>query len=358
MVILHIANISDSKVSGVSVVVPEHVRSQEKLETVGLLNIRDYRPQNIEHCFTYTDTADISLLSAPFDSPDLVVFHEVYLAPYLDISKQLRKRKIPYVIIPHGSLTHHAQAIKAAKKKVGNILFGSFFKNAVAIQCLSEHEMDETKFKLPKFVGTNGFDLPENKKSSFNTDKVIFTYVGRLAEYHKGIDILLDAFAMLSKTEYKDRCVLKMYGPDTDERYAHVKQMITERQLGDIVTLSPAIFGEEKERALLDTDIFVQTSRLEGMPMGILEALGYGIPCLVTDGTTMGDYVRKYNAGWSSVTDARAVFENLTLSIEEKAAYVKKSEGAVALITENFLWNKVSYDNIQAYRKFIDFGEK
>ena len=50
--------------------------------------------------------------------------------------------------------------------------------------------------------------------------------------------------------------------------------------MGEVVKLNREIDEEEKRQILLDTDVFIQTSRFEGMPMGILEALSYGLPCL------------------------------------------------------------------------------
>lgn len=43
---------------------------------------------------------------------------------------------------------------------------------------------------------------------------------------------------------------------------------------------------------LLQTDLFIQTSRHEGMPMGLLEALSIGVPCLVTVGTSLGHIIK------------------------------------------------------------------
>ena len=73
--------------------------------------------------------------------------------------------------------------------------------------------------------------------------------------------------------------------------------MINDYGINGLVHLRREVEGSEKESVLIGSDVFIQTSRFEGMPMGILEAMSYGIPVLITEGTTLGEYVKEYNGG-------------------------------------------------------------
>ena len=359
MVILHIATVKENRANGVYVAVPEHLKAQSKFATVGLLNLAEYRPEGTENCFVYQKPFSLKTLSAPFNDPDIVIFHQVYDPEFISISRVLRKEGIPYIVVPHGSLTKEAQNTKWLKKKVANfLLFNRFVNRAAAVQCLSEKEMNASRVKTKKFIGTNGCALPERKKQKFSEGKIRFCYIGRLDWHIKGLDILLDAFKLLSEGAYKYECELCMYGPDYHGRYDYVKTMIDARGLNGLVTLHQAVFGAEKEAVLLDSDIFIQTSRTEGMPMGILEAFSYGLPCLITKGTTLGDFVENYNAGWVATGDAKSVFEKIVQAVEERETFDEKSKNGHRLVEENFSWEKNANKAIEIYRDIINHRGK
>ena len=114
----------------------------------------------------------------------------------------------------------------------------------------------------------------------------------------------------------------------------------------------PAVSGIEKENVLLDTDIFIQTSRLEGMPMGILEAMSYGIPCLVTEGTTLGGFISENHCGWHCATNAKSVADTLMLAINEVNKLYEFSNNARIATEKTFSWNTIAIDTIKNYTQF------
>lgn len=354
MVILHIAHIEDNACNGVCIVVPQHVKVQQRYEIVGLMNISGYKFKNLQNQIDFIQPFSLSVLPEPFDRPDLVVFHELYRPEYLKIGKELRKRNVPYIILPHGGMTKTAQKKKWLKKKVANfLLFNRFIKHAKAIQCLSPTERDNIKFHKNKFIGTNGVIVPDIKKENFSKKGLKFIYIGRLEVIIKGLDLLIEAISRIADFMRQSNSKLFIYGPDYKGRYAQVQKLISKNEVADIVCLNTAIFGERKEEELLDSDIFIQTSRTEGAPTGIIEALSYGLPCIVTKGTTFADFVNNSEAGWGCNTDVDSIADAITNSIKEREMLPEKSINAINAIKENYTWDKVVIDALTAYKNIV-----
>ena len=349
MTILHISAISGKKFSGISIVVPEHVKNQSNFENVALFNCVDYIPENSINKYKVFlkkkyKNLDIAELEQPFNNPDIVVFHGIYILEYIKIYKNLVKYNIPYIILPHGSLTQKAQKTKRVKKKIFNkLFFNRFIKKAKSIQYLSEKEKnDSSKYKVRNIVLGNGIYVPKNKLKVYgNEQKIKFVYIG-------GLDILLKAISLIKKQVQESEVKLNIYGPFNGQE-KRLEKYIKKYEICNIVEIHDSIYGEEKKKVLLESEVFIQTSRSEGQPLGIMEAMSYGIPCIVTEETTFGKIIDENKCGYSSKCDAEEIAKNIMEIIRNKKKLNCFSNNAYKYAVNNFRWELIAKESIEKY---------
>jgi glycosyltransferase involved in cell wall biosynthesis len=338
--------------------VPQHVISQTKCAEVGFINIKNVEIEELKRCpgtqMDFVKQFDVRRLPVPFNNPDIVVFHECYRPEYLKISKNLRKNKVPYVDIPHGELRIEAQQKKHIKKVIANfLLFNNFINKSIAVQCLSEGELEATHFGKKKFIVTNGVSMPSKQKDAFSEDSVKFIYIGRYEWKVKGLDLLFEAISKKADFLRQNHCSFELYGPDIFGRLLQVAKLVKDNQIEDLVTLNHEITGEEKKKKLLASDIFIQTSRHEGMPMGILEAMSYGLPCLVTEGTNLGNEIQDRRCGWVANTCVESIGEQLVRSISERSRWMDMGENAQKMVFDKYNWDVIAKQATEKYKMLV-----
>lgn len=348
MNILVISHLTTNVASGPNWSVPASVKSQSEYDNILWINKTDAEMPHWKEVTAYHNIKEYGSLKKipePFKHPDVVVFEGFYFLDDALYALKLKRKDIPYIIVPRVSLTWQALHNEAKlKKKIAHFLiFDRFIKNATSIQYLTKKEKEDStrRFKTKSFVIPNGFNEPTVKKNSFTGNVIKAVFVGRLSIYHKGIDNLLNAICQIKNQLQSAGFTLNMYGPCHKYDYDTVQRLINELDITDIVVLHDAISGSEKEKILLDSDLFVLTSRMEGHPMGLIEALAYGLPSFVSTGSNMREEIEEYNAGWTCDGDVIDIKNALIKMINEQQELQLKSEGAKSLSLQ-YNWKNIA----------------
>ena len=351
--------------------IPAQIKAQAKYDNVLWLNLVNSDNPSLKELFKQVDWKNLSYykdlsdfpspclaqLPAPFNKPDLIVYEQFYLfAKHILFVRQIIKSDIPYIIVPRGEFTHSAQYHRAWKKKLVNFFFFSYFaRHAKAIEYLTNQEKETSGPKWNKngIVIPNGITLPEISPKVYTKGKFIkLVYVGRLDIFHKGLDLLLQACVSVKEVLAQANVSLDIYGPDLWGFSTQLQNMIETLGLQNIVRMHGPLYKGDKIKVLQQADVFIMTSRFEGHPMGLIEALAYGLPCVVTTGTNMRDEIDKFNAGWTADTTAESIATALTKMLSERDQLAIKSQQARTLASQ-YDWNQIAAKSHQIYEEII-----
>lgn len=358
MRILHVACLHFNYPNGLTNAVLGHFNSQIKYKEINdevyLLNVSQERinRQNVIHLVDLNN----SDLENIIKESDIVIFHGVFYTYYMKIYRLVKKHRIKYVIVPHSSLTRQALSKSRIKEYLFFIIFlNRFIKNSSAIHFLSQQEkMDSIFNDHNNFVIPNGVKIPTELKVYKNNkhdNPLIVGFVGRLDIFQKGLDLLLDLIKdFVSNSNYKNQFKFYIYGPDYRGNMEKMIKLINERNLNEYVKLKGPVYDNEKYDAYRNIDVFIHTSRFEGLPMSILEALSVGLPCIVTKGTNFEESIRQYNAGWClSDMNFQDILEEICLN---KEILVEKSNNARNMI-KKYSWQSISSNLLNTYKNIV-----
>ena len=354
--ILHISCVDNEQIGGVGFVVPKYIEYQSKYAETALYDIKNtYIKSKISNRFTLDNYNSISQLPKPFDTPDLVIFHEVYKKEYIALYKECLKKDIPYIVVPHGCLTKNAQKNKYIKKKIGNLLlFKNFVNNSISIHYLAELEKNTSLYNYRKsFVCGNGIDLVEKSYKTI-IEPFSFLFMGRYNVFHKGLDILLESVKKLENWFRKNNIKVYLYGMGREKNVKKIVNMIEKFSIEDIVQMNSAIYGEEKEEVFKKSSIFILTSRWEGCPQAIQEALIRGIPCIVSPGTGFAEYIKENNCGYYTDGSVESTCKMIKKAYDDRNNLKELSENGINAMLRDFTWDNIAKKNMDIYAKIIN----
>lgn len=136
-------------------------------------------------------------------------------------------------------------------------------------------QYDALQYSFPTQVIYNPLTLEPGPASS-GTSKT-FLAIGRFSRLHKGFDLLIEAFNLFAKNNQEWK--LDIVGEGIEE--ATYRQLIKQYHLEDRITIHP--FTSQIQQYYSDAQVYVLSSRWEGMPLVLMEAMAHGLPVISSD---------------------------------------------------------------------------
>jgi glycosyltransferase involved in cell wall biosynthesis len=227
---------------------------------------------------------------------DLLDIQGVWLGAAIDAARAAYESSVPYVFTPHGQSSRQDRGKKFWKKFFFQKIFlERAWRRAAAIRFLGEEERRLSVFPphpgaavVPNFVqipavprGTDN----RRRMAGLIWDGPVILFLGRLSP-QKGVLEILDAFERVYQRRPDAHLVLA--GPDQGS-YGILAREKASRMAGKAhIHFVGPVYDEKKWSLFSAATLFITLSRNEGLPMAVIEALGAGLPIVVTPETNVG----------------------------------------------------------------------
>jgi glycosyltransferase involved in cell wall biosynthesis len=274
--------------------------------------------------------------------PEIALFH--LHSVFSPTNNHIANLGTRYMVTPHGGWSD--KVIKG-RNRIAKWLWIQIYEKrlwsrASAIQSVSEPEMIDLKslrnISTIRYI-QNGMDTPSKSNLNHTINEKVWLFMGRLAIEQKGLDRLIESYAMSLSHDPKTPNLV-IAGPDFRDGKQWLEKRIQELKLEHKITILGPVIGKEKSTLLRNTCLFIHTSRWEGMPLSILEAMAHGIPCLVTKGTNVNQLITQHHAGY----DCGESTEEIAAAMKKAANENLESMGMNArkVIQHHFSWKSIA----------------
>lgn len=356
MRIIHVASYRNGFFNGIKSVLEELVPAQRKLgHEVCILNHIQTEHKEIEGELFVSGLKDFIKFVNSFH-PDVVIFHSLYGIADVRFSYYLRKRRIPYLVEPHGGTSKENAKKNSFKKHIANIIYANrFLHNANGLIYLNEKEKEECVFKKTRknyAIIPNGTRIHGLDGKNRSVEVVSFVFLARIDILQKGLDYLFPAIEEANKKGAYNKAEFHFYGKARNPQWGKMFDDYIAKACSNVTYHGPAI-GSAKEKAFQEGDIFILTSRYEGMPMAVLEAMSYGLPCLITPQTNVSDIIKDNNCGWITNLSVEDITNSIINVIKDFQGRRNELMNNALKAAKLYDWASIAHHSIREYTRLL-----
>jgi glycosyltransferase involved in cell wall biosynthesis len=245
--------------------------------------------------------------------PRLVFCHSIFRSHNEWVRRFCRRRGIPYVAVPHGSLdpwvfgtTRMGKAVWMAAcgrpyfREAGMVMFSTRAERSKAEQTLgfaprscvvpwpvTAHDSPPTPAE--RQAGRRRLGVPEARR--------IVMYLGRYHSMKRPEEIV----RTFLRAELPDT-TLVMAGFDGDVTADQVRSLAPDA--GERLVILGPVIGAARDDLFLSADAFVSWSHRENFCYAAAEALGFGVPVILSPGNDLRGELEGTSCGWFPQDDS------------------------------------------------------
>ncbi|HVK56772.1 MAG TPA: glycosyltransferase [Burkholderiales bacterium] len=294
-----------------------------------------------------------------FKSGGLVVLNGMFHPGLFAVSRVLVENKVPYVVAPHGF--YHPRLFKKnayLKWPYWYLVERRLLKGAKAVQYLGK---SQAKWSEKLGVNTlaleapNGYAptdvVPESQLEWRTQGPVRILYWGRLDVYMKGLDLLLKAYAALTKNT---QAKLVIQGPDWRGEKGYLESLAGAMLNTGNVQILPPEFVKPPPLQMIQHDILCLPSRYEGFGLSALEAMLAGRVLLVSDSTGIAPHVEASGCGVVVEPTEEGVEEGLRSLIRRRAEWREMGLQGRRYVLERLNWDTIASELLTQYNQLLN----
>ncbi len=272
--------------------------------------------------------------------PLVIHEHGVWRHTCHDTARLARRRGIPRIVSPRGSLTRWALGYKAWKKRLAWTAYQrADLAGARAVHATAEEEADDLRalgVDVPIAVVPNGVEqAPPGPALASRAQTVLF--LSRISP-KKGLLDWVAAWARVRPPGW--RCVVA--GPDEEGHRAAVERAVAQAGLQDVFSFYGPASDDRKWELYHAAQLFVLPTHSENFGIVVAEALAAGVPVITTRGAPWRE-LETHRCGWwcEREPDALAVAlrEAVALSGADRAEMGRRGR---ALVEARYGWPPIA----------------
>lgn len=290
---------------------------------------------------------------------DLVHVHAVFSHSSLAAGRACRRARVPHVVRPLGtldpwSLEQHAWRKNALLATSARRLLGG----ATAVHYTSAEEQRLAESHLPWLapgivipLGIDDEQFADADDAPVERSAVVLA-LGRLHP-KKGIDLLIEAFHALAAMEPLQAWRLRIGGDGPAACVAALERLASAGPASDRIEFLGWVDRPRRAELLRSSSLFVLPSHQENFGIALVEAMGAGVPAIVTPGVNIATDIASAGAGWVTERTTPGLTQSLRAAMSDRRALAERGRAA-RTYAERFRWSVVAGQLRSGYDRVVN----